>query len=146
MTIDEADDRYTVQRTSPRTTRHAWPEWNYRPLHHPRLNGRHRTGKLGHKIKGLVDSVTVFSIISLLGQVSCLFYQSVGLSVSLPVGNDRVLCKKADSIEIPFGVVARGFHIETKSQSTSEASNHGSITFIRNRSQPAALRIVCTAR
>jgi len=32
MTNHEADDRYTVQWTSPRTTRHAWPEWNYRPL------------------------------------------------------------------------------------------------------------------
>jgi len=32
MTNDATDDRYTIQWTSQRTTRHAWLEWNYRPL------------------------------------------------------------------------------------------------------------------
>jgi len=40
----------TVQRISPRTTRHAWLEWNYRPLQH----SRHRTqNKVGHEVNVL---------------------------------------------------------------------------------------------
>jgi len=52
----------TVQRTSPRTTRHDWLVLNYRPLLHSRHNGRHRSETVDREIKAGITETPKYTI------------------------------------------------------------------------------------